>query len=769
MRHLVFVYSLSLSLLFSLAAVAQNVPVPFISVPLSPATVAPGSPGFTLTVLGSNFTPSAVMLWNGSQRPTVVISGAELQAPVYASDLTTAGYAVVTVENLGNNPQTSSPALFTIRDSEAAVAFAPVSYFTGSGDVGALGDFNGDGIPDVVTCDSGQRVINVYLAQAWNKFGPAITTVANDVAGCNGLFTGDFNGDHLLDLLVVNSGGVDVWFGDGKGKFTKGPSTRLGTYNNTTKVFAVADVDGDGILDLCGVSTDRYNRGAVVFIFGTGDGKFGPGVSPPIAKVSGNPVLGDFNEDGLLDVAVEGNGSKGGFTISLNQGNRTFGRNGRYSTTCLGYATADVNHDGHLDIVDCGGAVLLGKGNGGFTYGYNSKYTGGGSLPIIADVNGDGNMDLLFLGTSSLELLLGNGDGTFQPATPAGPAFPSFYGWSGFDPDGRLAFLGNIPEYDGSGITFFRQVAAGLYPGILTYSAQLVGTTSPPQTANFYNAGASPLDLTGIQITGSDPNDFSQTNNCPNSIPVGGSCQIQVTFTPTAAGTRQATLSVAYKGVSSPQSVVLTGQGLPGISVSLLPPSLTYALRLVNTSSTPQTATLTNTGSGDVTVSSIGISGEFTQTNNCPGTLAVGQSCQIQVTFSPTQKGQSNGTLSVTDSAPNSPQTVALSGVGTILVFKPIGVNFGNQQVGTNSEPAAFNFINEGTVALSISSISFAGADPQDFSQTNNCPSSLPAGSHCTIEVTFTPTQKGARSATLQVFDDAIPSPQTAGVGGTGT
>jgi hypothetical protein len=147
----------------------------------------------------------------------------------------------------------------------------------------------------------------------------------------------------------------------------------------------------------------------------------------------------------------------------------------------------------------------------------------------------------------------------------------------------------------------------------------------------------------------------------------------------------------------------------------------------------------------------------------------VGQSCQIQVTFSPTQTGKANGTLSLSDNASDSPQKVSLSGVGTILTFKPIGVNFGDQKVGTSSHPEPFTFSNQGTVALNISSIAFGGANPGDFSQTNNCPSSLAAGGHCTIQVTFTPTQTGARSAELQVFDDAAPSPQQASVGGTGT
>jgi hypothetical protein len=125
--------------------------------------------------------------------------------------------------------------------------------------------------------------------------------------------------------------------------------------------------------------------------------------------------------------------------------------------------------------------------------------------------------------------------------------------------------------------------------------------------------------------------------------------------------------------------------------------------------------------------------------------------------------------LTVNDNAPNSPQTVALSGTGTSVAFKPIGVNFGDQKVGTSSTPVQITFTNKGTIALNISQIAFGGANPGDFSQTNDCPSSLSAGSTCTIKVTFKPTQKGTRSAELQVSDDANPSPQQAAVGGTGT
>jgi hypothetical protein len=212
--------------------------------------------------------------------------------------------------------------------------------------------------------------------------------------------------------------------------------------------------------------------------------------------------------------------------------------------------------------------------------------------------------------------------------------------------------------------------------------------------------------------------------------------------------------------------VALTGTGTT--SVSLTPSNLTFATRMLKTKSVPQTATLTNTSSEDLTVSGISTALPFGQTNNCPSTLPVGQSGQIQVTFEPTTVGLATGTLSVTDSAPDSPQTVALSGIGTKITL-PIGVTFLNQKVGTSSTPIPVTLSNQGTLTLNISRIVIGGMNPGDFSQTNNCGSSVPGGGQCTIQVTFTPTQTGTRSAKLQVYDDVEPIPQETALGGTGT
>jgi hypothetical protein len=282
------------------------------------------------------------------------------------------------------------------------------------------------------------------------------------------------------------------------------------------------------------------------------------------------------------------------------------------------------------------------------------------------------------------------------------------------------------------------------------------------------NIGSSALSIKHIGINGTDSKDFAQTNNCGTSLPADSSCNISATFTPRAKGSRSASLNVSYHGVGSPQSVSLTGTGIAPSTVSLKPSNLTYPTQLVGTTSSPKTATLTNTGGQIVNISGISTTGPFNQTNNCPSSLTVGANCQIQVTFTPTAGGPATGKLSVTDDAKGSPQTTTLSGTGTVVELQPIGVNFGDQKVGTKSQPVPVTLTNVGTTALSISQIAFTGIDPGDFSQTNNCGSSVPAGASCTIKVRFAPKAKGQRAAKLALSDGGG-SPQTIPLVGTGT
>ena len=220
-----------------------------------------------------------------------------------------------------------------------------------------------------------------------------------------------------------------------------------------------------------------------------------------------------------------------------------------------------------------------------------------------------------------------------------------------------------------------------------------------------------------------------------------------------------------------------------GPTVALNPTSVSFGNNIVGATSAAQTVTLSNSGSLPLRISNITITGtnaaDFAQTNTCPSganTLAAGSSCTISLTFTPGTLGTRSASLTLTDNATDSPQSVALTGAGAIATplvnLSPTSVSFGNQNVGTSSSTQAVTLTNSGTTPLSISSIAIAGTNAADFAQTNTCPSSsntLAAGSSCTISLTFTPGASGARSATLTFTDNAADSPQTVTLSGTAT
>jgi hypothetical protein len=198
-----------------------------------------------------------------------------------------------------------------------------------------------------------------------------------------------------------------------------------------------------------------------------------------------------------------------------------------------------------------------------------------------------------------------------------------------------------------------------LAPSSLTFSPQLVGTSSSPQNLTLSNTGTATLKITSIAVTG----DFSQTNTCGSSVAAGAFCTISVTFKPTGSGQRTGTVTVTDNASPTTQTASLTGTGA-GPGATLSPASLTFATQAVGTNSSAQTVTLKNTGTAVLTISSITISGDFSQTHTCSTLLAVGSSCSISVTFKPTASGTRTGVLSVSDNAVPATQTVSLTGTG---------------------------------------------------------------------------------------------------------
>ena len=313
-----------------------------------------------------------------------------------------------------------------------------------------------------------------------------------------------------------------------------------------------------------------------------------------------------------------------------------------------------------------------------------------------------------------------------------------------------------------------------LSPTSLSFSNQVIGTTTASQTVTLTNNQSTTLGITGVAFSGTNASDFAETDNCVGSIAVGGSCSINVTFTPAAVGSRTGSLNIANNISGSPLAVPLSGTGVTATQiVSLSTSSLTFTNQIVGSTSPAQGITLTNTGNSNLIISGLAISGlnasEFAETDNCVGSVAAGAMCTINVTFAPTATGTRTATLSITDNAtsPPSPQTVALTGTATApsVSVTPSSIAFPAQYVGTSGLPQSVTVTNNGNAPLSITSVTTSATD---FGTLNACGSTVAAGSSCAIGVFFDPSASGARSGTLTINDNASGSPHTVALSGTG-
>jgi Beta-propeller repeat/Abnormal spindle-like microcephaly-assoc'd, ASPM-SPD-2-Hydin len=203
------------------------------------------------------------------------------------------------------------------------------------------------------------------------------------------------------------------------------------------------------------------------------------------------------------------------------------------------------------------------------------------------------------------------------------------------------------------------------------------------------------------------------------------------------------------------------------LAVALSPYSLQYTSLAVGSSSQAQTVLLRNMSSNALAVSSITTTGDYSETDNCVGSVAAAGSCTVSVTFTPTAGGVRTGTVQINDTAAGSPQIVTLTGtgIGAAVGLNPTSLTFSSVILGGSSAAQTVTLTNQGNASLSISNIQITG----DYAQTNNCPASLSASANCTFNVTFTPTASGTRTGTLTITDSVAGSPQTVALSGTGS
>ena len=293
----------------------------------------------------------------------------------------------------------------------------------------------------------------------------------------------------------------------------------------------------------------------------------------------------------------------------------------------------------------------------------------------------------------------------------------------------------------------------------LKFGDQLLGTSSPGDVVSLTNPRATTLSISSISVTG----DFTQTNKCPSSLAVSGSCTVTVKFAPKSTGARSGALTIVDSDVSSPQVVSLTGTGSQvGLSLASYP-GLSYPLTRLG-SKASLAFTMTNTGTENLTISSVFTVGDYSQSNDCGSTLGAAGSCTFTATFAPTQPGLRLGNLVIDTSDRGSPQTMRLSGKGTSVGLSPSSLNFGSISVGT-SKTLSLKPTNTGASFLNIGSVTSSGV----FTQTSDCGSGVSGFASCSISVTFSPPVSGSQSGTVTIVDSDGMSPQVIQLTGSGT
>ena len=313
----------------------------------------------------------------------------------------------------------------------------------------------------------------------------------------------------------------------------------------------------------------------------------------------------------------------------------------------------------------------------------------------------------------------------------------------------------------------------------LTFASTTKGYSSATQAITLKNTGKAALSLSGsghgISIGGTNASSFTQTNTCGTSVAAAGSCTITVTFKPAAIGALKATVDVADNTYGSPQTVLLSGTGVaPAPAVTVSANSLSFSRLAVGSSNTAPNITLTNSGTGTLSLTNIAITGgnasSFSQTNTCGSSVAAGATCNIAITFKPVAVGSLTAALKFTDNASGSPQAVALSGAGAISPpsLSASSLSFGSVKVGSTSTSQSVTMTNTGAAALAIKSIGVTGTNASSFVVANSCGTSLAAKGSCTIHGHFAPAVKGALSAAFTITDNASNSPQSIELSGTG-
>jgi hypothetical protein len=367
----------------------------------------------------------------------------------------------------------------------------------------ASADFNGDGFPDVAVANFTTNVVSVALNNGDGTLGTNVNFRAIDFATL--IFAADMTGDAQPDLVLASAGlgGMSALVSKGDGSFQTNFNLPFGGVG-----VAIGDIRGNGTNDIATVSRSAVNvylnRGSLSFSNTLG------GFS--LSGVSASSVaLADLNADGQLDLLVGGQGTRSNLVAFLGNGTGSFGTNllSSAATTNTSLAVADFDGDGTNDVATLDsthGVIAVSHGRGDGTFQLLGTHATGNTGPVFSsiralDLNNDGKPDLV-VGHYQTFVLLGNGNGTFQP--------PVKYIEGG---------IGVAPgDFNGDGVADLAVTLTGLtnWPNVWLLPGHGDGAFGAPH----YPTGAGPMKPVAGDFTGNGTPDIAVPNAATNTLSV---------------------------------------------------------------------------------------------------------------------------------------------------------------------------------------------------------------------------------------------------------
>ncbi len=628
-----------------------------------------------------------------------------------------------------------------------------VSYATGLvPQSAAVGDFNRDGIPDVVVANGSGNTVSVLLGNANGTLQPQVTYATGTYS--TSVAVADFNGDGFLDLAVANlvDNTVSVLLGNGDGTFQPQVTYPVGTAPASV---AVGDFNGDGIPDLAVANTDSDLAGVSVLL-GKGDGTFNAQVTYPTGGLPQSVAVGDFNGDGFPDLAVT-IPSNNTVSVLFGKGDGTFNAGVPYATGSGPYSAAvgDFNGDGISDLAvanhgDNTVSVLLGNGAG--TFKPQVPYaTGNNPISVaVGDFNGDGIPDLALANSSgnTLSVLLGNGDGTFQTQVPYGTGNgPQSVAVGDFNGDGLSdlvvadtgsnavsVLLNQLTEtatatangiaVAGNGV----QNIEASYPGDANYSTSVSATTplTAQPLATTLTLSASPANITFGQsaMLTATLNPYTSQGYTTNGEIVtfmnnGAALGTAVLQTGTAT-----LMTSALQGGANQLAASFAGDAnfaaAPGAEAIVVNPAgqtITFSAIGGQVVGTP--LTLTASASSGLAVSfTSSTTGVCTVAGNAAAMLTIG-TCSLTASQAGNGNYAAATPVSQSFAVAGVPQTITFTGLPGVAAYTP-GLAYTLNGVASSGLPVSYTVTGPATLSASTLTISGAGTVVVTASQPGN-------------------------------------------------